>query len=35
LSDFVKAYEASGLSTRMHYLARGETFSFSLAEMEA
>jgi L-ascorbate metabolism protein UlaG (beta-lactamase superfamily) len=31
LSDFQAAYAASGLTTTMHYLERGETFSFDPA----
>jgi L-ascorbate metabolism protein UlaG (beta-lactamase superfamily) len=34
LSDFVHAFETSGLPTKMHYLDRGETFSFSLTTLE-
>jgi len=29
LADFKEAYERSGLTTEMHYLGRGDTFTFT------
>ena len=33
LNDFQRAVEAAGLQDRVHYLDRGQTYSFSLASL--